>query len=334
MKRAHAIKRLQAMLTYCRPHGGEGEKQFVERFIRPYEPEEIKDIAGEVLAYVVGVGKVKDAPVLWCAHVDTVHTQLAPVKQTIVYDEEGGMIYKDDKIMPLGADDGAGVWMLLEMIDAGVPGTYLFHRGEERGGIGSRAIAAQYTAFLSPHKYAIAFDRRGTGDIITEQMCGVCCSDEFAEAFAALLGMDYKPDNTGSFTDTANYINIIPECTNVSVGYNNEHSPNETLDVWHLKSLRDAVVAAFKTGITLPVKRDPSAVVDRWGGDYRYTLSAAEVVDMPFKDIVRLIKTSSREDIAELILSLAEEVEHKELAEELGVNDSPYWEQADARNRY
>jgi len=328
------MKRLQSMLTYCRPHGGEGEKQFVERFIRPYEPEEIKDVAGEVLAYVVRVGK--DAPVLWCSHVDTVHIQTAPVKQTIVYDEEGGMIYKDDK-MPLGADDGAGVWMLLEMIDAGVPGTYMFHRGEERGGIGSRAIAAQYTAFLKPFKYAIAFDRRGTGDIITEQMCGVCCSDEFALALAALLDMDYKPDNTGSFTDTANYIDIIPECTNVSVGYNNEHSPNETLDVWHLESLRNAVVAAFKTGIALPVKRDPSIVVDRWGGNYRYTLSAAEVVDMPFRDILRLIKTSSREDIAELILSLAEEVEHKEnhkeLAEEINY-DSSHWEQLDARNRY
>ena len=81
------MQRLQAMLTYCRPHGGAGEKQFVERFIRPYEPEEIIDATGEVMAYVVQVGEVKDAPVLWCAHVDTVHKQDAPIKQTIVYDE-------------------------------------------------------------------------------------------------------------------------------------------------------------------------------------------------------------------------------------------------------
>ena len=338
------MKRLQKMLTYCRPHGGEGEHKFVQTFIRPYKPEEMKDTKGEVLAYMVRVGEVKDAPVLWSGHVDTMHKSDAPVKQSIVYDEGCGMIYKDDKVMPLGADNGAGVWLLLEMIDAGVPGTYLFHRGEERGGIGSSGIATHHEEFLKQFKYAIAFDRRGTGDVITEQMCGVCCSDEFALAFAALLNtnvaMDYKPDNTGSFTDTANYIGTIPECTNVSVGYDNEHTPGETLDVWHLMQLRDAVVAVFKTGIDLPVVRDPSIVADRWGGFGNfgnfgnfgdYPLCAAEVLDMPFKDLVKLVKTTHPEDIAELILSLAEEASVAEAPES---TDSQYWEKDYARYRY
>ena len=320
------MKRLQSMLTYCRPHGGEGEKQFVERFIRPYEPLEITDPTnkGEVLAYVVRVGEVKDAPVLWCSHVDTVHAQTAPVKQTIVYDEGCGMIYKDDKIMPLGADDGAGVWMLLEMIDAKVPGTYLFHRGEERGGIGSGAIAAQYTAFLSPFKWAIAFDRRGTGDVITEQFTGETASVMFAQAFADALALDYKPCPNGVFTDTANYAHIIPECTNISVGYDNEHTPGETLDVWHLTQLRDAVIAAFSKGVDdLPVLRDPAASFGRWSSrltsfeaeQYEVTgepMCATEVLDMKYRDLVKYIKGAHPEDIADLVMGLAEESFYKD----------------------
>jgi len=317
-------ERLQAMLTYCRPHGGAGEKQFVERFIRPYEPEEIKDDLGEVMAYKVQVGEVKDAPVLWCSHVDTVHIQTAPVKQTIVYDEGCGMIYKDDKTMPLGADDGAGVWMLLEMIDAKVPGTYLFHRGEERGGIGSGAIAALHTAFLAPFKWAIAFDRRGTGDVITEQFTGETASVMFAQAFADALALDYKPCPNGVFTDTANYAHIIPECTNISVGYDNEHTPNETLDVWHLVQLRDAVVAAFSKGVDdLPVLRDPAASFGRWSSrltdfeaeQYEVTgepTCATEVLDMKYRDLVKYIKAAHPEDIADLVMGLAEESFYKD----------------------
>jgi len=329
------MKRLQAMLTYCRPHGGEGEKQFVERFIRPYEPEEIKDDLGEVMAYKVQVGEVKEAPVLWCSHVDTVHAQTAPVKQTIVYDEGCGMIYKDDKTMPLGADDGAGVWMLLEMIDAKVPGTYLFHRGEERGGIGSGAIAALHTAFLESFKWAIAFDRRGTGDVITEQFTGETASVMFAQAFADALALDYKPCPNGVFTDTANYAHIIPECTNISVGYDNEHTPGETLDVWHLVQLRDAVVAAFSKGVDdLPVLRDPAASWNRWspkvtdyeaqqfGGVDGEPTCATEVLDMKYRDLVKYIKAAHPEDIADLVMGLAEESFYKDY-EDATVEDAP-----------
>jgi hypothetical protein len=326
-------ERLQAMLTYCRPHGGAGEKQFVERFIRPYEPEEIIDAKGEVMAYVVQVGALKDAPVLWCAHVDTVHKQDAPVKQTIVYDEGCGMIYKDDKIMPLGADDGAGVWMLLEMIDAKVPGTYLFHRGEERGGIGSGAIAAEHSGFVRQFKWAIAFDRRGTGDVITEQFTGETASVAFAQAFADALAMEYKPCPNGVFTDTANYASIIPECTNISVGYDSEHTPNETLDVWHLVQLRDAVIAAFGKGIDLPVVRDPAASLGKWSSrltDFEATryemggqpVSAEDICNMRFKDLVRYVRDAHPEDVADLLLALAEEVNYKQY-EDATVEDAP-----------
>ena len=325
-------ERLHAMLTYCRPHGGEGEKQFVERFISPYNPHPIEDARGEVMAYMVQVGEVKDAPVLWCSHVDTVHMQNAPVKQTIVYDEGCGMIYKDDKVMPLGADDGAGVWLLLEMIDAQVPGTYLFHRGEERGGIGSGAIAAEHSSFVRQFKWAIAFDRRGTGDVITAQYTGETASVAFAQAFADALKMDYKPCPNGVFTDTASYADIIPECTNVSVGYDSEHTPHETLDVWHLALLRNAVITAFGQGIDLPVVRDPAAsrpkvssrLTNFEATRYEETgvpSSAEDILDMKYTDLVRFIRKSHPEDIAELLISISEDSFYKNYEMEDDVPD-------------
>ncbi len=236
------IDRLLDMLTYCRPHDSEGEMAFVEKFVIPYDPEVFLDpVTTQRIAYVLKIG---DTPVLWSCHVDTMHPNNAPVRQDIKYDEECGMVYKDDK-MPLGADNGAGVWLLLEMIDAGVPGTYIFHRGEERGGIGSSSMAANYEEFLAQYKWAIAFDRRGTGDIITEQMVGKTASDTFALAMADMLnkaGMDYAPCPNGTFTDTANYAYIIPECTNVSVGYDSEatHGSHHGVHQWDHPAGREA----------------------------------------------------------------------------------------------
>jgi hypothetical protein len=229
--------------------------------------------------------------------------------QRIRYDSTKQCYFKGDK-QPLGADDAAGAWVMLEMIDAGVPGTYMFHRGEECGGLGSRHIANKHTDFLEMHDYAIAFDRRGSTSVITHQGYGRCCSDAFAQALADAINDDgvsmYMPDDTGVFTDTANYTDDIPECTNLSCGYANEHSGNETLHLPTLFALRDACLRI--DWASLPVARDP-AVVEKYdfnklyGGydfgayDYKttgsgkgaaykllYTMSRSEMLDMAYTD--------------------------------------------------
>jgi hypothetical protein len=106
----------------------------------------------------------------------------------------------------------------------------------------------------------VAFDRKGTGDIIDHQRGGRCCSDIFVKALSAQLkeqGLTYAAA-TGSFTDTANYRDTIPECTNLSCGYYNEHGPSEWLDVAHLHALRDAVVKIDWE--SLPAARDPKEI--------------------------------------------------------------------------
>ena len=294
------------MLSYTRDHDSEGERLFIKQFIMPYKPTVFNDPLGEALALVIDVADKNNVvpPVLWSCHVDTVHAATAPTRQTVIYDGGSGIMSKQDGL-PLGADDGAGVWLLLNMIDATVPGVYIFHRGEECGGIGSRGMVAHHISFLEQFKYAIAFDRKGETSIITEQRNGVCCSNEFALGLAKALNdtnplLAYAPDDTGLFTDTANYRRIIPECTNVSVGYANEHSAEELLDTWHLALLRDALIEAFQEGTgILPVKRDHTAEnvsMRLWSGfgaaphDYAFAgvtpQDAVDVESIPFDDLV------------------------------------------------
>lgn len=255
-------ERLHQILSWRRPHDSQGEKAFYEYFLEPYSPTAISDCA-----WLIHVGDANDEapPVMFSCHVDTVHW-CDGGEQEIHYDPQTKEYFKKDG-KALGADDGAGVWLLLEMIDAKVPGTYLFHRGEEQGGIGSSDIAARYPQLLECFQAAIAFDRRGTTDVITHQMGGRCCSDDFAQDLcdklnASFLHFMYEPCDGGTFTDTANYTDVIPECCNVSVGYQSEHGGAETLFIPHLFDLREALIAIDWS--TLVIKRDPSVRESRW----------------------------------------------------------------------
>ena len=73
----------------------------------------------------------------------------------------------------------------------------------------------------------------------------------------------YLPDDTGVYTDTAEFTGIIPECTNISVGYYSEHTDKEKLDVIHLQALADRCLRIDWDG--LATKRDPSVHDSKWG---------------------------------------------------------------------
>jgi hypothetical protein len=332
------MKRLRSMLAYKRPHGDPTEREFTSRFLTPYNPDVFVDDKGETLAFVVKRGDTTANPVLWSCHVDTVHRSGG--YQTVVHDKQSGYLQKDDGF-PLGADDGAGVFLLLEMIDAGVPGTYIFHRGEECGGVGSRGMAKHHTQWLRQFRWAIAFDRRGTEDIITHQAAGQTASTAFAQGLALALNggeqnLSYAPCSRGIFTDTANYADIIPECSNVSVGYDNEHTKDEVLDYWHLTLLRHRLIVAFRDGCALPVDRDPTKEwryqYDNYGFGKGYTSygygksskathyitndgklaeltlprDAHEISNMRVSDLVNAVTYADPEEIAELLLDLAD----------------------------
>lgn len=203
---------------------------------------------------------------LFSCHTDTIDP-LVPdaanplAKKKLTYDPNFGEIALDTTSVggSLGADDGAGVWIMLGMIEAKVPGVYLFHRGEECGGISAKAIASKQGKWLATFEACIAFDRGRTRDVVTHQGGLQCASMKFADKLCAQLnvsGFDFAPSTGGTYTDNKEYRRIIAEVVNVSVGYECQHGRNETLDYAHVHALRAACLTLDWDA--LPIDRDPA----------------------------------------------------------------------------
>jgi hypothetical protein len=101
-------------------------------------------------------------------------------------------------------------------------------------------------------------------------MYGDCCSNEFVNALEIEFknnGLEYKKDTTGMWCDSGVFMETIPECTNISVGYKSEHTFAEEQNIAHLEKLVD--VAIKINWEKLPVKRDPLEV-SSYVGNYKY----------------------------------------------------------------
>ncbi len=252
----------------------------------------------------------------------------------------------------LGADDKAGVTIMLYMIQNKVPGLYYFFLGEERGCIGSKKLAnkMKIEKFESIKK-VISFDRRDVDSVITFQSSSRCCSEEFAKELSRQLNegsrleksidlnFNYDCDPTGVYTDSYQFMEIFPECTNISVGYYSEHTKSEKQDILHLEKL--AKTCLLIDWENLPVKRNPNekeiASYNRWG-NYDYWDSTIKkkvepkkriwTIDYKFDKFVSLIEKNEkgvvtgvdiseerviweRELISDFLKSI--EVEYKEL---------------------
>lgn len=257
------------MLTYRRPSDSVSERQFIDRFIVPTGV--LRDVHGN---FHLWVPKSDGTPsrMLWSCHYDTVHWTQG--RQTLTY-ASNGLISLSRKAKRsgsscLGADDTAGVFICLGMIKARVPGHYIFHYGEESGGQGSSAIAHDTPELLHGAEIAIAFDRRGSGDIITSQYGCMTASDTFAASLSMELSrldpsLEYGAAR-GVYTDTAEYAGLIAECSNLSVGYQHEHTTHETLDSVHCLKLLHAMCGFDESAVV--VDREPGEGNETWGWGY------------------------------------------------------------------
>ena len=239
---------LWSMLSIARPANGKAEQDFCSDYIDP-----IANKIDNFGNYWSIVGNEQPTTLFSC-HTDTV-AKLDMHSQDVELNNGIFSLHHMEQTGCLGADDTAGIWIMINMIKAGVKGLYIFHRQEEIGGRGSSFIARECRGSLEGIKRAIAFDRKGKDSVITNQSCGRCCSDTFANALAAQLGGSFRIDTGGTFTDTANYVDIIPECTNLSIGYENCHTPSETLDAGFAAWMLDRCVNLDWDA--LPTHRDP-----------------------------------------------------------------------------
>jgi len=254
-KKSILHKTLARALSAKRPHNTVAVSDFTEWLFNAL-PTELKSFTS-----VDGAGnlhidnRVAGSRTLFIAHVDTVHKETGANKIR----KTASTWYADGAA--LGADDGAGVAMLMHMIHSGINGYYIFSQGEECGGIGAKYLEKNHADLLKQFDRAIAFDRRGTDSIISHQGWSRCASDTFCQALADALNLHdenlmYTPDDTGVYTDTAEFTDIIPECTNISVGYDHEHSQQECLNINHYELLSQAVLQVEWD--KLPTDRDPT----------------------------------------------------------------------------
>lgn len=212
--------------------------------------------------------QIGDKPsTMFTCHLDTACGE----RKKVTHVKKGDIIGTDGTTI-LGADDKAGMVVLLYMIENKVPGLYYFFEGEEVGCVGSKALASvwEQSEFSEYIKKVISFDRRGLDSVITEQGWGICCSDEFAKDLSYKLNMTnptfyFSPDPTGIFTDSAEFMDLVPECTNISVGYYNEHTKIETQNIDFLRKLCESVCEIDWE--SLPVVRDHTS---DWEYDYSF----------------------------------------------------------------
>jgi len=250
-KQDNPVATLATMLQTMRPAKTDAVDRFVDQWLVPLGAQ--LDHAGNAILRV-GEG----SRVLWSSHTDTVHR--AAGRQRISVNGDFFKVAYGDAASCLGADCTTGAWVMREMAMAGVAGLYVWHADEEIGGHGSAWLAKNHAGLLDGVDYAIAFDRKGTDSIITHQWGGRCCSDTFARSLASQLPNAYRTDDTGTFTDTANYTDAIAECTNISVGYYAQHTASETQSISHALALRDAMLRFDETKL---IKSRKAGEIDR-----------------------------------------------------------------------
>lgn len=247
------MRLLKQLLEMHRP--SYGDNSWIMDFIDKRLPPGAKKVQDEYGNVFVLVGDTEQSDVAFTCHTDTVaraNSKPPKVKMT-----KSGVLYVSNphEADCLGADDAAGIYIMLEMLEHGVHGRYCFFRDEEVGCQGSGWSVRDRTGFWTGVKAMISFDRRGDG-IITQQRFQRCCSDKFALELAKRLGRGASALQSGIYTDSAEFMQVIPECTNVGVGYMHEHTPDEILDTQILQDLLCYCLAPG-TFQNLPIEREP-----------------------------------------------------------------------------
>jgi hypothetical protein len=234
------------MLTYSRPSFTPADNEFCNRYLVP--------VFGKPDHNGNFVRRIGESRTMFAAHWDTVDSKLCR-KQIVISDGCDATLAPNSAGDCLGADCTTGIWLILEMIAAWIPGNYVVFANEESGCHGSRAMADECPEWLNTIDHCISFDRKGTVDVITHQ-CGIrTASDEFAYALGDALALGMSPSDGGVYTDSNEFAHIIPECTNLAVGYNRQHTRQETQNLPFLTLLRDRLLQVDWQD--LPVARFP-----------------------------------------------------------------------------
>ena len=164
----------------------------------------------------------------------------------------------------------------------------------------------------------------GCDEVITTQNSSECCSDKFGTEFAKVLGMGFKTSPKGVYTDSAEFTHLIPECTNLGVGYIAQHSHRETQDLNFLVKLRDKLISVNWATAPISATRKPEkpkgygsygmgwGLADDWAYDHRpdndIVYDYEEFAYMTTAEVEKAVKGYTPTEIADLLKFMAEDV--------------------------
>lgn len=200
-----------------------------------------QDDNGNIVAFLSNDDSVDALSLGINAHMDTVYEFGRDRK---IYHSKDGedILYTNDKC--LGADDRAGLEIVLSLMeDFGDLEGSLRNQfkgnliawitvDEEIGCVGAEQLAKTTDLFKSIDM-SITFDRRNKRDIVVRNAWQDFCTDSYANVFvkaSAMLGMDYKT-TTGGISDAMVSSEQSINSVNLSVGYDNEHTTSEQIDL-------------------------------------------------------------------------------------------------------
>ena len=168
--------------------------------------------------YIMAQG---DIPIMLVAHLDTVFPEPTRHDMQIFYDQSHKVMWSPEG---LGADDRAGVILILKILEAGYRPHILFTHDEEIGGLGAIDVTIDFPKPEWDMRYIIQLDRMGYNDCVFYS----CDNQEFI-SYVESFDFAYS---FGSFSD----ISILMPAwkvagVNVSVGYLDEHFESE---YWHV----------------------------------------------------------------------------------------------------
>lgn len=184
-------------------------KKYVNRELKKYYDKENLFFN---TAFTMAVG---DIPIALVAHLDVVYDEDHRELITTYFDPVEEVMFSPDG---LGADDRAGVLMILELVRQGLRPHVIFTTNEESLLTGAKALAQCNP--LKNLSFVIELDRQGMGECVFYQ----CDNPQFT-SFIESYGFFTAP---GSYTDISIFCPVWGIAgVNLSVGYYNEHSYGE-----------------------------------------------------------------------------------------------------------
>ena len=168
-------------------------------------------------------------PVCLVAHIDTVWPK---PPSRIYHDKDYNVFWSETG---LGADDRAGIYMIIELVERGLRPSIVITDLEEEGGVGADVLVRHFPRCpFKECKALIELDRRGYNDAVFYR----CDNKEFKQL---ILSYGFKLAQ-GTFTD----ISIISPpwglaSVNLSCGYYNEHTSLEMLKLEECEQVIDKV---------------------------------------------------------------------------------------------